>query len=267
MSTMTLKPGLLVVLSTRMEGGVQYSRVDLEASKEAGDDAAVMRWETTKVVEDPAEHERASKARSKCGSLVRSVCTHTAFGLLCRQSREAELDEAIRQAHEVAEVFNASAKTVRIAVFALKGRIAETDDQAALAVSSEMRSLLDEMQAGIGEANVSRIRDAAMRAKKMSAMLDEQTGSKVTKAVEEARNIAKDIMKKLAEGGAAAETVTDMVQKAKLEAIANARYAFLDFEEASVVEPLPATSGRALDTEDDAVYETSSASGGRALEL
>lgn len=269
-SVMSMKPGLLVALSSRMEGGVKYDRMDLETEKTAGDEAVITKWETTKVVEDPEEHARASKVRGKCRSLVSSVCTHTAFGLLCLASKEEQLNEAIAQAREMADAFNATAKTVRIGVFALKGRIAETDDEAARAVSSELRELLDEMQGGIAEANVSRIRDAAMRAKKMGAVLDDATGKKVAKAVEEARSVAKDIMKKLAEGGDAAEQVAAMVRSIKLDAIKEARFAFLDFEESTAVtEKLPVTNARALDTDDEneTSIETRSPSPSRDLDL
>lgn len=253
-SVMSMKPGLLVALSSRMEGGVKYDRKDLETEKSAGDEASISKWETTKVVEDPEEHARASSVRSKCRSTVSSVCTHTAFGLLCLASKEERLNEAIATAKAMAEAFNATAKTVRIGIFALKGRIAETDDEAARAVSSELRGLLDEMQGGIAEGNVKRIREAAATAKKMGAVLDDATGKKVAKAVDEARSIAKDIMKKLSEGGNAAEQISAMVTAAKLEAIKEARFAFLDFEETAAkadAERLPSTNARALDMSDD----------------
>lgn len=241
MSTITLKPGLLVSLHTRMEGGVRYTRVDLDADK-AAEGESVERWETTKVVEDPAEHETATKVRGKCGSIIRSVCTHSAFGLLCAADKENALDEAIREARERADLFNASAKTVHISVYVLKGRIAESDQEAARAISSELQELMTELKLGVDSANVERIREAASKAKKIGAMLDADAGRKVSEAVEEARAVAREMVKKLVAG----EEVADYLKTVKLTAIDEARGAFLDLDEAKPIEALPETP-RGLD--------------------
>lgn len=241
MSTVTLKPGLLVSLHTRMEGGVQYTRVDLDADK-AVEGSRVERWETTKVVEDPAEHEAATKARAKCGSLIRAACTYSAFGLLCPADKENALDDAIREARARADRFNASAKTVRISVYVLKGRIAESDEEAARAVSSELQELMNEMKLGVDSANVERIREAAAKAKKIGAMLDEGANLKVSAAVDEVRAVAREMVKKLVAG----EQVADYLKTIKLKAVDEARCAFLDLDEAKPVEALP-DAPRALD--------------------
>lgn len=246
MPVTTLKPGLLVSLKTALRGGVQYTRVDIENRTEG--DAKRERWETTKVVSDKEEHDRATKLRSKAGSMVRSVCVPSAFGYICPVAREEDLDKAILEAQEMIKLFNESAVTCRVSMYTLKGRIAETDDEAARAINSELRELLDEMKDGIKEADPKRIRDAAAQAKKMGTMLDEQTALKVTRAVEEAREVAKAIVKKLTDK---TEDLADYVQTVKLNAISNARFTFLDTEEQTgeAVE-LPAPV-RAIDTADE----------------
>lgn len=227
MAIVTLRPGLLVSLSTRMSGGVKYDRTDLEKRTEE-EGARVEKWETTKIVDDPEEYARATKVRSKCGSLVRGACTYSAFGLLCPGSKEGALDEAIGEARRLADAFNATARTVQISVYVLKGRIAESDSEAARAISSEMRELLAEMRAGIAQTDVARIREAASKAKKIGVMLDAETGKKVERAVEEARAVAKELFKRLVED---ADSVAGYVQEVALKSMDEARFAFLDMDE------------------------------------
>ncbi len=282
MATMTLKPGLLVSLSARMAGGVEYARVDLEKKTE-DEGSKVEKWETTKVVADPLEFERATKTRGKARSIISSVCTKSAFGLLCPADKEAALDEAIKEARLLADAFNASASMSQISVFVLKGRIAETDQQAVAAIADELKGLLAEMREGIGAANVKAIREAASRAKQMGRMLNEATTKKLNAAVEEARNIAKEITRRL-DDPTEAESVAAYVQEVKLINLSEQRFAFLDMEpmEAAVpvaqdarpVEmdgedgPVDIDSAR-VDVDDDDAAEVKAAEGytGPALEV
>jgi hypothetical protein len=244
----TLKPGLLVSLRTSLQGGVQYSRVDLEKEQAVDGIAAREKWETTKVVSDPVEHERAVKTRGKCGSMIRAVCVPSAFGYICPVDREKDLDDAIAEARAMAVAFNETAVTCRIGVYTLKGRIAQTDDEAARAINSELRELLDEMQAGIAAGNVAAAREAANKAKKMGAMLSDAAADKVSKAIEEVREVAKEIVKKLSAGEDAAMAVREI----KLQALEQARTAFLDLDVVADtnVEQLPSVEARGLDMEE-----------------
>jgi len=235
MATMTLKPGLLVSLSARMAGGVEYARVDLEKKTEEGG-AKVEKWNTTKVVVDPEEFDRATKVRGKARSIIASVCTKSAFGLLCPADKEKALDEAIVEARSLAETFNASASQSQISVFVLKGRIAETDQQAAAAIADELKGLLAEMREGIGAANVKMIREAASKAKQMGRMLDETTTKKLNAAVEEARNVAKEITRRL-DDPSEAESVAAYVQEVKFINLSEQRFAFLDMEPMEAAAP------------------------------
>jgi hypothetical protein len=229
MSTITLKPGLLVSLRTRMEGGVQYERRDLAVSAEEKLDeaSAVQKWQTTKTVADPAALERATKARGKCGSLIRGVCAYSEFGLICTVDKEGQLDVAITESRELADRFNAENLGIRISVYALKGRIAQNDQEAARAIGGELRELLDTMQAGVTEIDVEKIREAASRAKKLGATLDADTNKKVQSAIDEVRDVARQIVKKAVEKGA---DVGAYVKTVTLTSLGEARSAFLDLE-------------------------------------
>jgi hypothetical protein len=262
MPTVTLKPGLLVSIRTRHQGGVKYDRVDLTADASVvSDKAEVSRWETTKIVDDVEEFDRASKVAGKCGSLIRAICAYSEFGYLCRADREAELDEAIADARRRAEDFNASAKTTRVSVFALKGRIAESDAEAAKAVGADLLALIEGMQTGVQTMNVKDIRDAANKARKLVTMVDEATAKRVKDAVDQARDIATELRKKLDNGASGVAEATEYVQAVDLTALASARAVFLDLEEpvGRVVAAVPMGSEIDIDINDVGDVDASSA--------
>ncbi len=242
---MTLKPGLLVSLKTTKRGGTEYAREDLASKKEGA--AKIDEWKTTKKVTDPKEDDRAAKLRSKLGGLVRKVCVPSAFGLICPVSKETELREAIAEAKVGAAKFNTEARTVQIGVFCLVGRIAETDQEATRAIRDELRDMIAEMQGFIEAGAVEKARDSASKLLKMGMVLDEKTQGKVKRAVEEVRQIAKDAIKKVTEGGV---TTAEAVAGIKFKAVEEARFAFLDEGGEVVQSQAPATDARGLDDGD-----------------
>ncbi len=236
MRTSTLKPGLLVALATRVDGGVNYKRVDLDQEHTTDDGSKMARWETTRTIEDPAEFDRATKLRGKCRSLITAVCSASDFGLLCPSSKEPELDAAMVEATRLADDFNRGSARSRVSVYVLKGRIAQDDAEAVRAINGEVRELLSSMERGIAAADPVSIREAATRARKLGGMLTDDAAGKVNAAIEQAREAARSIVKRVEKSGELAATV---VAECKLDAIASARFAFLDLEESKPVEALP----------------------------
>lgn len=245
MNTRTLRPGILVSLSTHLYGGVQRDVVERD-SKVEDDGARVERRETVTTTEDPEEYARGIKVRSKIGSLIRAVCTKSNFGLLCPMAKEAALDEAVKEAHALENAFNSAAKLSRVSFYIMKGYVAESDTEAARAIASEIRGLLETMQEGVSEGDVKKIRDAANDAKDIGKMLDEEAGKKVAAAIEEARKAAREIVKRVGRDG---EDKAAVIASIKLEALDGARFAFLDVSEEQEVagEALPTSTPRALD--------------------
>jgi hypothetical protein len=91
-----------------------------------------------------------------------------------------------------------------------------------------MRGLLEQMRAGIKDVDPRAIREAASRARKLGAMLDESQGEKVGKAVEAARKAASIIVRRIEKEGATADVV---LRELDGKAIDAARFAFLDLED------------------------------------
>lgn len=257
--TSLLKPGILVSLKTSITGGVTYERRDLTSEELAAKAAEqpqvdvseelaakateqpqvdVSKWETTRIIENVEEHKAATKVRSAAGAAVRAICTATSFGLLCPETREADLDKAVAAARELADQHNRVASSTKVSVYVLKGRIASSDEEAARAIASEVSELLQQMEAGIRAVDVEAVREAAAKAKKMGAVLDEEQGKKINEAVEQARLAAREIVRRVEKGGEDAGTVLGELETG---AIQGARFSFLDMQEGTApAEAVPA---------------------------
>jgi hypothetical protein len=228
-----------VSLKTTVKGGIRYYRTDLEdeevaeetegiAASIAGNLEEVTRWKTTRVIDDVAERERAMTARNEGARLVRGICSETGLGLLCPVSREDELNEAIKRARQIATEFNETAATNRLSIYALKGRIAETDEEATRALTAEVRGLLEQMDGGIRDLDVKKIRDAASKARAMGQMLDVSQQERVGDAITAARKAAREITKRVTKAG---EDGGVVLRDLYVKPIDNARFAFIDSDE------------------------------------
>lgn len=236
----TLRPGLLVSLNTSIKGNVHYSKVDLEATHLDVNGEERAKWETERVITDPAEHDAAVKLRNQISNSVRAVCSQSAFGLLCREDNKQILTDAIDTARRLADEFNESASLTRISVNILYGRIAQDDVEAVRAIASELRDLMSDMQDGLATLNVKAVRDAANKARAIGEMLSDDAKSRLDVAITAARGAARQIAK-------AGETVGVAIDKRAIAQIDMARTSFLDIDIDAADIKAPVMNGRSLD--------------------
>lgn len=252
----TLRPGLLVSLSVRVSGNVTYNKKDIERPHREDDGVERARWETERVIENPVELRRARKVQATARGLISKTCAKSSFGLLCPIAWEKDLLKGIDEARKLAADFNARAKNTEVSVYTIVGRVAQDDVEAVRAINSEVRDLMKDMQVGIKELDVKRVRDAANRARAVGSMLTPEALEKVKGAIEAARAAARKIVK-------AGEQAAVEVDKEAVKKITAARTAFLDLDESEVLATKPAktkTEARALDLapEDEAAEEPAS---------
>jgi len=190
------------------------------------------RVETTIVVDDPDERKRAIDARAKACKEIRDVCAETKFGLLCPTDREADLDAAVTRARAIVDSHNVDARCTRIAIYTIKGRIADSDQEAARSIASEITRILDAINDGIAKANPKAIRYAVKAAQEMGAMLAPEQVQTVSDAIEQARKAARTITKRVVTGG---EDAIKVIQDIQRGAIERARFAFLDTDDSPAV--------------------------------
>ncbi len=220
----TIRPGYLIALRTEMTGGVRYFREDLRDDKTpAGGEET--EWKTLKIVEDRKEHRQASLLRSKVSNAVRKCCVFTPFGLICPATDREKLNQVVAQVQSEIRDFNSQSRHTKLSLNVLPGRIAADDVEANRAIASEMRELAKRMKQAVREADVKGIREAALLASRMGAVLGDAEKEKVNKAVKAARDAARMVVKEVEKGGAKIEKV---LPKMKLGPISQMRFAFLD---------------------------------------
>lgn len=235
----TLRPGLLVSVKTSISGNVSYVKRDLEAEV-ITDGVLRAKWETQKTVIDAEEHEKASKVRSKSRSLIASVCANSAFGMLCPETAEADLEKAVAEARKLCEEFNSTASVTRVKFFVITGRIAPDDVEAVRAINSEVRELLATMEEGVAKLDVDSIRKAANNAKQLGTMLSPNAQARIQIAIDAARTTARKIVQ-------AGEQAAIEIDRRTLATLNEARTAFLDLDQPEGQIAQPVAEGRALD--------------------
>lgn len=245
MEISTLRPGLLVGLKSHVRGGVNYDKRIIEEEHITEGGAKKGKWETERTIEDPVENEAAGKARGEACRIIRSICSQTAFGLLCSEDNAAKLDEAIRDAQKVAEEFNMKAKLARVEISVITGRIAADDVRAVKAINEEVRGLMADMETAIKNCDPAAMRKAASEAKALGAMLSDDARERVRVAVDAARGAATRL-NRLGEQAAAE------LNRKEILNIRQARTAFLDVESEEVKVARPKARGRAVDAAPDA---------------
>ena len=127
---------------------------------------------------------------------MRGQCIDSAgFGLLCPLANLTKFDAAVTEARRLAAEFNASSKLYQVKVRVLRGRIANTDQEAMQAIGGEINELLDTISSGLARNDVKATRDAADRAKALSKMLQPGVAERVEQAIEAARKTATEVAK------------------------------------------------------------------------
>lgn len=236
----TLRPGLLVSLSTSITGNVTYFKTTLESPHiDAKTGAELAEWTTQRKIDDPIENEAASKVRSKVRSLISAVCAKSVHGLLCPETDRAELDAAIAAARALADDFNATAKLTHVSVNVMVGHVASDDVEAVKAINTEVRQLMELMESGVAGLDVKKVRDAANRARDVSSMLSPEANARVTVAIEAARKAAREIVK-------TGETVAQEIDTRTIRKIREQRLAFIDTSDAKEV-AVPVSKVRKVD--------------------
>lgn len=236
----TLRPGLLVGMSTSLHGNVRYQVEEIKAASVTSAGTLESEWNTRKTVIDPAEHEAAIKERTKIRGLILSVCSRSEFGLLCPNNKQDELREAISEARELSDKFNRRAKTTHIRFNVICGRIAQDDVETVRAITGEVRSLMEAMQDGVKSLDVKTIRDAANKAKQVGEMLSPEAAKRLEVAITVARQSARKIAK-------AGDVAAKEIDRAALRKISQARTSFLDINTEVATLAEPKAKGRNLD--------------------
>lgn len=223
----TMKPGYLVCLKTYVRGGVEYFKEDEDHKTKGNRD--VKTWRTTRIVDDKKELERATKCRNAAMNGIRRQCTDTPFGLICTKDNRSDLKAAVKKARKSVDAFNEDAKHISVLVHVLIGRIAGDDEEAIRAMNEELKDSVLTMKQAIREMNPAAVRAAALKAKRLASIIDDEANAKkVSKAVKAARAAASVIARDVEKGGQKASKV---LKKLDTKAIDALRFGVLDVDD------------------------------------
>lgn len=249
MQSIELRPGHLIVVDTKVAGGIHYHRKDLKHEEQEGRD--VLSWETERVIHNLPEFEEATRVRNAARALITGICLRTPFGvMLCPSDRKGELEQRIRDAQALVATFNTTAAHTRVRIVTLRGEISPSDAEAIAALRSEICDALEQLADAIGAADVERIRAVATETTAIAKLLDDScTGPKaaLAAAVKTARDQARHLAK------AAEKGVTPLISPVASTAIARARFVFSEdlelgaIDNSTVTVPAISTSRFAFD--------------------
>lgn len=245
-----LRPGFMVRISVPVRGGVSYSVRTIESETVAPDGTARAAWETTRIVEDRAEHDAATALRARIRNyLAGTLCRVGDLGTFLPEASAPEFDRRLTEAEGWAAEFNGSARTCRVRIGAVRGRIEADSEREVAAVRREISAMLQAVEAGVRAMDPVAIRKAATEAREAARVLSPRAASQVDAAIEEARKIAREAQARVKAG---ADRAAIVITEDRIQALRTARVAFLDvgdtLEPSPVVDPIRAARSVDLDT-------------------
>lgn len=191
----TLRPGMLVAVRTKIEGGHETARHkvlrEVLPAGDGGGDGLYEKTEIERRVADVEEFERACKARASARYAIARVCLPSDFGLLCVLGQDV-LDAAIRDADAICRTFNDTARYSKIRCWVLVGSIAESDTAAQQALMGELREAIGAVREAVRLRDPGAIRDAAAKALALAPMIDQP--GEIEDTVRAARRAATDLI-------------------------------------------------------------------------
>lgn len=190
-----IRPGYLVSLKTTLIGNISYHKQVLEREHIVEDGSEQARWETKRVIGNREEHTAGFKAQSDARAKITQVCTNTAFGLFCPSEKVGELQQAIREAKQISNTFNRTARFSRTNVYVIVGKVVAEEFDIVTAMATEALQLLTAMKDGIRNRDKTVIREAANELRQLSEMFSENGQEKLQVALSAGRGAARKIVK------------------------------------------------------------------------
>lgn len=218
----TIRPGLLVSVHARQSGNRSYQKRDIERAHLTESGTERSSWATTKIVFDPAEAKLASQVANRARYLITRLCADTAHGPLCPLDRRDDLKEAIQEARTLCAEFNDKAVFSRVEINVICGEVVADDVEAARALFSETEKFMAQMQDGLQNLDVKKVRAACAKLLDLGQMLSPEANANVAAAVNTARAAARKIV-------AAGEQAAIEIDRQAIAKIGVARSSFLDF--------------------------------------
>lgn len=199
--------GYIIATEFGASGGVHYERPSAgrEVRETRGGRGRLERYETTKRIDDLESVAMSNQIVNRAYYLVEKFCTRTPLGYYCPAERLTDLDRAMEEVTETAQLFNdcqrdeGGARRVTVALYPL--RLAMDDRRAAVRLSETVRERLRAVTDALRAGDVKATENALDRCRNLEGLA---TGVQ-REAIQVALDSARDAKRQLAEalrGGA-----------------------------------------------------------------
>jgi hypothetical protein len=221
----TLKPSLLIGASISRTGGLTNSRMLLDESLDGQHE--VKKWEVTRDVPNLEELQKADAVASECRRMLSKVCYRTGFGTVCPKDREGELVTIFKEIRVTIDNANVTLVGCKLSASFVRGEITTDDQEAAKAIGADISGFLQTLADAIGKADVKAIKQTLLQMKGIEQLLPVGQSETLTKAINQARTVAKTIAAEVVKKGRQIEDVKTELQTADIDL---ARAAFLEVD-------------------------------------
>jgi hypothetical protein len=233
---------------------VTYERVDVSTTNTGiegtNDHTEVVVRTVKRTIEAVDEHNAMDALRSRTRARVKAMCADTIIGWLSPSDRRDALRAAIKTVKAEITQANAGSMFYRVSPGVVVASIETDADVAAATVTEALRDAMDGLKDAINNGDVEQMRAIAMGLKGFDALVSDEAADKVRDAIDEARRIAKFVVKETGKKGRQMEQV---LMEINTEAIDAARFMLIQQESAvGVVEAMPEVDGRVVDVAVDA---------------
>jgi len=202
---------------------------------------------TTRTITAVDEYKAMDALRARMRNRVKANCVDTIIGWLSPRENRADLRKTIVQVEaEIIEV-NAGATFYKVSPGVVVASIETDADVAAATVTETLRDAMDGLREAFARGDIEGMRAIAAGLKGFDALVNDEAADKVREAIDEARKIARTVVRETEKKGRALEEVlaelsTDAIDAARFMLIAREGAVKADDGEA-----LPEVDGRTLE--------------------
>jgi hypothetical protein len=193
MNEFRIEPCILVSDALSVERGVTYHRRDIskEVHSDGSEDAT---WQTDRHYKNREEAKEAERVYAKARQRIRSQSLYTEIGFVCPMSKQTELANAIAEARQIVDDFNAKARHCHVHFRVVCTRIEPNNVDGAATLQDTLTKSVSEIRNALQNFDPKKARDVLSSTKELVEILgDPQTKRELAKAREESAELAKEI--------------------------------------------------------------------------
>ena len=203
MRRIPLKPSILILHDVSLTGNVSYKTTSRE--EETNGKNELVKWETTREIQDKPEHDRARALRARIKTALKTATKGAIsdIGLFAPdipQTFEA-ITEAEKEIIQQVDEFNSGAYYSRIYSQIITFQITSDNAQALQAISQMITNGLTDLKAAVKAANPDAIRDVLKEMKGLDALLPDAKSEELKKLMDAMKKKARDITKEIKKAG------------------------------------------------------------------